>query len=216
MTSYYPLFVNITGRNCIVVGGGDVAERKVNSLLEHGASVTVISSQINDGLAHLAKEGKIEVSARDYQYGDLQSAFIAVAATDETDINHNVASEGNQRGILINVVDDPEHSDFIVPSLIRRGDISIAISTSGKSPALSKKLRTILEDNFTQEYASLVQLISEVRQELKRNGVQIDADHWQECLDPELLLDMLKNGEYDQAKQKLHVKLLEGTSSPDR
>jgi len=203
MSTYYPIFLNIQGRKCVVVGGGEVAERKVQSLVEHGAFVTVISPRLSQGLAKLVKKGTIQLLMRDYQPGDLENALIVIAATDNTTINREVAREGQQNGVLINVVDDPKHSDFIVPSLLRRGDISIAVSTSGKSPALSKKIRTELERIFDPEYSSLVFLISEVRQILKRNGINIDGDAWQKGLDIEALLAMLKEGSFDQAKQRL-------------
>lgn len=203
MSTYYPIFLDIKGKICIVVGGGEVAERKVRTLLEHGASVTVISPRVSDGLAQLAGQGSIKISLRDYQSGDLEEALVVIAATDNSTVNAEVAREGRERRILTNVVDAPEHSNFIVPSLLRRGDISIAISTNGKSPALARKIRTELEQIFPQEYASLVLMLSEVRQELKRSNVHIDSDAWQESLNLELFLNMLKKGEFEQAKKKL-------------
>lgn len=203
MSTYYPIFLNIKGRKCIVVGGGEVAERKARALAEHGASVTVISNSISDGLAQLAEQGTIQVTLRHYQPGDLEHALVIIAATDDQVANRDIAREGQTRKALTNIVDDPEHSDFIVPSLLRRGDISIAVSTSGKSPALSRKIRTKLEQTFTPEYASLPLLLSEVRQKLKSDGVPIDSEAWQANLNLELLLDMLKKGEFEQAKEKL-------------
>ena len=208
MSTYYPIFLNIQGRKCVVVGGGEVAERKARALADQGASVTVISARVCDGLARLAEQGTIQISRRDYQSGDLEDALIAIAATDDPMVNMEVAREGRERGVLTNVVDDPEHSDFIVPSLLRRGDISIAVSTGGKSPALARRIRTELEQSFASEYASLALLISEVRQELKRDGIHVDGNAWQRSLDLEPLLDMLKKGEIKQAKEKLLSNLL--------
>ncbi|TET17040.1 MAG: bifunctional precorrin-2 dehydrogenase/sirohydrochlorin ferrochelatase [Dehalococcoidia bacterium] len=208
MSTYYPIFLNIHGRKCVVVGGGEVAERKARALAGQGASVTVISARVCHGLAQLAQQGTIQISARDYQSGDLKDALIAIAATDDPTVNVEVAREGRERGVLTNVVDDPEHSDFIVPSLLRRGDISIAVSTGGKSPALARRIRTELEQSFASEYASLALLISEVRQELKRDSIHVDGNAWQKSLDLEPLLDMLKKGEFEQAKEKLLSNLL--------
>jgi precorrin-2 dehydrogenase/sirohydrochlorin ferrochelatase len=208
MSTYYPIFLNIQGRKCVVVGGGEVAERKARALAEQGASVTVISARVCNGLAQLAEQGTIQISRRDFQSGDLEDALIAIAATDDPMVNMEVAREGRVRGVLTNVVDAPEHSDFIVPSLLRRGDISIAVSTGGKSPALARRIRTELEQSFASEYASLALLISEVRQELKRDEIHVDGNAWQRSLDLEPLLDMLKKGEFEQAKQKLLSNLL--------
>jgi len=208
MSTYYPIFLNIQGKKCVVVGGGEVAERKARALVEQGASVTVISARVSDGLTQLAEQGIIELSLRDYQPGDLENALIAIAATDDPKVNMDVVREGQERGVLTNVVDAPEHSDFIVPSLLRRGDVSIAVSTGGKSPALARRIRTELEQSLAPEYASLALLVSQVRQELKRDGIYVDGNAWQESLDLEPLLDMLKKGEFEQAKEKLLSDLL--------
>lgn len=203
MSTYYPIFIQMSGKNCVVVGGGEVAERKVSALLEHGASVTVISSFICKELANLAEKGKIKILNRDYQFGDLEDTYIAIAASDDPDVNLAIAKEGKNRGILINVVDNPEYSDFIVPSLLRRGDISIAVSTAGKSPALSRKIRTHLEDIFVPEYKSLLFLVAEVRQELLKKDMHVDADIWQEVLELDSYVNMIKEGKYNQAKEQL-------------
>ena len=208
MSTYYPIFLNIQGKKCVVVGGGEVAERKARALVEQGASVTVISARVSDGLTQLAEQGIIELSLRDYQPGDLENALIAIAATDDPKVNMDVVREGQERGVLTNVVDAPEHSDFIVPSLLRRGDVSIAVSTGGKSPALARRIRTELEQSLAPEYASLALLVSQVRQELNRDGIYVDGNAWQESLDLEPLLDMLKKGEFEQAKEKLLSDLL--------
>ncbi len=208
MSTYYPIFLNIQGKKCVVVGGGEVAERKARALVEQGASVTVISARVSDGLTQLAEQGIIELSLRDYQPGDLENALIAIAATDDPKVNMDVVREGQERGVLTNVVDAPEHSDFIVPSLLRRGDVSIAVSTGSKSPALARRIRTELEQSLAPEYASLALLVSQVRQELKRDGIYVDGNAWQESLDLEPLLDMLKKGEFEQAREKLLSDLL--------
>jgi glutamyl-tRNA reductase len=200
MSSYYPIFLNLKGRRCVVVGGGSVAERKTGMLLEHQASVTVISPTLSIGLQHLAEQGAIQTIIRNYQTGDLEEAFLVIAATDDPCINTAIADQRRKQRALVNVVDDPEISDFIVPALVRRGDITIAVSTAGKSPALARKIRAELEKSFGAEYASLVRLVNEVRSELKRRGITVHGDDWQEVLDLDSLIEMIQAGRTDEVK----------------
>ena len=198
--TYYPVFLNISHRRCIVVGGGRVALRKARVLLEHGADVTVISPDLCHELAELAESGEISALAREYQAGDLENAFIAIAATDNSAVNRQVVAEARRGAVLVNMVDDAENSDFIVPSYLRRGEITIAVSTNGKSPALARKIRLRLERELGDEYALLANLISEVRMQVKREGIEVDSDGWQEALDLDLLLSLLGKGEKEAAK----------------
>jgi len=203
MPTYYPVFLNVSGKRCVVVGGGQVALRKVRVLLECGANVEVISPELCSELNKLAESGKINVLRRRYQGGDLQGALIAIAATNNSDINQEVVKEARRGGVLANVVDDAEDSDFIVPSYLQRGNITIAISTAGSSPALARKIRTKLEKDFGDEYASLSLLVEEVRTELRRQGIKVDSDDWQKALDLDLMIDLLKKGEREKAKSVL-------------
>lgn len=204
---YYPIFLNISGKRCVVVGGGLVALRKVNTLLENEASVKVISPGLCPELSQLAKSRAIQVLQRNYNGGDLRGAFIAIAATDDGEINNEVAEEARAKGVLVNVVDDSEHSDFIVPSQLRRGDITIAVSTAGKSPALARKIRIRLEKDFGAEYASLALLIDEVRSELKRQGIKVNGYSWQEAMDLDVLIELLRAGQSKKAKATLLANL---------
>ena len=201
--AYYPMFLNISGKKCVVVGGGRVALRKVRTLLEHGASVEVISSDLCPGLIKLAEKGRISILRRHYQPGDLQKALIAIAATDDRDINQQVIKEAHDRAVLVSAVDDVENSDFIVPSYVRRGDITIAVSTAGRSPALARKIRVRLEEELGDEYASLVNLIGEVRAEARRQGIKVSGDDWQEALDLDLMIGLLKKGDVEKARASL-------------
>ena len=153
-----------------------MALRKVKSLLEHGASVEVISPDLCSELDELARTGAIKAVMKKYKSGDIKGAFLAIAATDSNEINQEVANEARRRNILVNVVDKPEHSDFIFPSYLRRGDISIAISTNGTSPALARKIRAELEQDFGDEYADLVELIKEIRSELRNKSASVNSD----------------------------------------
>ncbi len=200
---YYPIFLNIRGKKCVVVGGGKVSFRKVKALLEHGANIEVISPDLCPELSQLEKTKAIRLLRQNYKPGNLKGAFITIAATGEKDINQKVSEEARRQGALVNVVDNPELSDFIVPSRLHRGDLTIAISTSGVSPALARKIRTKLEQNFGEEYASLTALIAEVRSELKQRGITVSSDTWQDALDLDLLLKLLQAGLQKQAKVTL-------------
>jgi len=205
--AYYPVSLNIRGRKCVVVGGGEIALRKVKVLLEHGADVEVISPDLCPKLARLAESGEINVRNHAYKTGNLAGAFLAIAATDDAKINRQAAAEARSKAILVNVVDDAENSDFILPSYLRRDGLTIAVSTAGQSPALARKIRTRLEKEITDQYGTLTRLIAEVRAETKREGIKIADDHWQEALDIDLLLELLKKGEMEKAKTILLSRL---------
>jgi len=209
-TIYYPLSLNITGRKCLVVGGGQVALRKVESLLEHGAIVEVVSPEQCTQLEAMTEKNQITSAAREFLPQDLDGVFVAIAATDDAEVNHKVAAEARKRSVLVNVVDDAEYCDFIAPSYIRRGAVSIAISTSGKSPALARKLREKLEEEFGEEYAWLANLLNEVRTEVLEQKLKISGENWQEAIDLDSLTKLLKKGERELAMttvlEKLKVK----------
>jgi siroheme synthase-like protein len=202
-TIYYPVFLNVKGRKCAVIGGGQVALRKVVTLLEYGAKVEVISPELCPELADLAGEKEINLLNREYRQGDLNGVFVAIAATDSSIINHQVAAEAREKSVLVNVVDDAAYCDFIAPSIIRRGDITIAISTAGRSPALARKLRTKLEKEFGEEYARLGRLIGEVRAEAKKQKITVDSEGWQRAIDLDKILELLINNEEEKAKDTL-------------
>ncbi len=199
-SAYYPVFLNISGKKCIVIGGGQVALRKTMALLERDAAVQVISPVVCSELNKLAEKRIITVSRRDYHPGDARGAFVIIAATDNHALNQQVVAEARAANVLVNVVDNAELSDFIVPSCLSRGDITIAISTSGRSPALARKIRSRLEAEFGKEYGTLAVLLSEVRAEVKRQGIVLNGDDWQEALDLDSLLDLLQKDKRDEAK----------------
>jgi len=208
--AYYPVSLNIKGRKCVVVGGGEVALRKVRALLEHGARVTVISPNLSAELVQLARHGEIEALNREYRAGDLKDSFIVIAATDDSDTNRRIVREAGDRAVLVNVVDDAGNSDFIVPSCLRRGDVTIAVATAGRSPALARKIRTRLEREFGEEYATLALIIDEVRTELKKRGITVGGDDWQEALDLDRLIELLSKGEKEKAKALILSRLKAG------
>ena len=197
---YYPVFLDVYGKRCVVVGGGAVALRKVKALLEHGAMVEVVSPYLCPELNELATADIIKRRPKEYEPQDIKDAFLVIAATDEEATNREVADEANRRRILVNAVDQPDFSDFIVPSYFRRGALTIAISTNGTSPALARKIRTNLEQSFSEEYAHLIDMIREVRSELKERAINIDGESWQKALDLDLLIRLQQSGRRDEAK----------------
>ena len=159
-----------------------MAERKVEGLLASGARVSVISPELTPALASLKEEGRLHHVARSYRDGDLEGYDVAVVATDDGAANADVAREGRRRRVWVNTVDDPANCDFILPSVIRRGDVVIAASTGGASPALARRLREELEAFLSEDYAPLVELLQEVRQELRSRGIAVDAETWQRAI----------------------------------
>ena len=143
--SLYPVFLKLKDVPCLVIGGGAVAERKVKSLLEAEASITVISPTVTEELRVIIASGKVEHRQREYRVGDLEGYTVVIASTSSREVNGQVYREATKREALINAVDDPEHSSFFMPSVIRRGDLQIAVSTSGRAPYFARKLRQLLQ-----------------------------------------------------------------------
>lgn len=166
MNTYPISLVGLAERRAVVIGGGAVAARKAAGLLKAGARVTVISPEATPELRAWAEEGRILLLVRGYQPGDLADAFLVIAATDDGAVNRAVWAEATRRGCLVNVVDDPAHSNFISPAVIRRDEITVAIQTGGASPALARRLRERLEAAIGPEYSVLARLLAELRPEL--------------------------------------------------
>jgi precorrin-2 dehydrogenase/sirohydrochlorin ferrochelatase len=166
----------MTNKRCVVVGGGDIAERKVERLLECGAQVTVVSKSLTPVLKARKKTGQMDHIDRDYEDQALDGAFMVIGATDRNDVNERISKEAMARGLLVNIVDDPDRCNFILPSLVQQGDLSIAISTGGKSPALAKKLRKELEKQYGPEYQTLLVIMGILRKRILA-GDQRAADN---------------------------------------
>jgi siroheme synthase-like protein len=205
---YCPVLFKIQDRPCVVVGGGKVALRKIRMLVEAGAHVMVISPEPDPEILELAREGRVELIRRDYERGDLTDVALAIAATDMRSVNREVVDEARRARVPINVADDPDASDFIIPSFFRRGALTVAISTSGTSPALARKLRTRLEKEYGAEYGALVSLVGEVRSTLRKRGVKVTPEAWQEALDLDVLLNLVKSGRRDDATAFLLERLV--------
>ncbi len=168
MHTYMICLVGLQLRQAVVIGGGAVAAQKIQGLLPTEVKVTVISPALNSELQMLVEQGKLTHIAREYQNGDLDGAYLVIAATDDPEVNHAVWAEAQARGCLINVVDDPEHCTFISPAMVRRGDLNIAISTGGGSPALARWMRMRLEAIIGVEYSLLAEIMGELRHEINQ------------------------------------------------
>lgn len=159
----FPMFMKLENKRCLVVGAGRVGEPKIASLLETGARVHVVALEASDMVRKWAQDGKIILDRRAFTAADLGSTFLAVVATASRELNASIHNEAQRRGVLCNVVDDPAYCDFYYPAVVRRGDLQIAISTNGKSPALSQKIRQQLERQFGPGYAQWVAQLGETR-----------------------------------------------------
>ena len=163
---YYPIQLDIKDRPCLVVGGGGVGTRKVNTLLKCRAKITVVSREVSPQLAKLATEGLIVFKERDYRSSDLEGKVLVIGATDDESLNRRISEEAQAKQIPCNIVDRPDVCSFILPSIVHRGDLMITVSTSGKSPALAKSLRKDLERQFGDEYAEMLILMGAIRRRL--------------------------------------------------
>jgi len=163
---YFPIFLNLEGKLCVVIGGGKVGERKVRSLLEAKALIKLVSPEATPALQKLAEEGQIIWERRGYQPGDLEGAWLVVAATNDPLVQKSIYQEANDKRVFCNIVDVPEFCSFIVPSVIKRGSLTIAISTSGASPAVARRIREGLELQFGLEYEVYLKLMENLRKQI--------------------------------------------------
>ncbi|MBF0121840.1 MAG: bifunctional precorrin-2 dehydrogenase/sirohydrochlorin ferrochelatase [Candidatus Omnitrophica bacterium] len=165
--AYYPINVDLEGRKCLVVGGGDVAERKVQTLLSFGATVTLVSPEITPKISALVKAKKIFYIKRGYQKKDLKDVFLVIAATDVPEVNAQVARHAESRNLLLNVVDVPKLCNFIVPSVVRRGPLTIGISTGGQSPMFAQMWRKKCEKCLTPAHVAFLKMLGGTRKEVR-------------------------------------------------
>ena len=182
----YPVVLDLTGRPCLVVGGGAIALRKVSALVEAGARVTVVSPSLTPAVLRLATEAPLRWRPREYAAGDAAGFVLVMVATDDRAVNAAVAAECRERGIWVNCADDPARCDFILPSVLRRGAVTVAVSTGGRSPTLARLLREDLDALLPRDVAPLTEVIADVRRSLREDGVSLDAERWRQALDGEL------------------------------
>ena len=201
---YYPIYLDLRDRPCLIVGGGHVSERKALSLLKAGANVTVISPSLTQKLQELSQSGKIIHLLKTFDDKDLTGAFLVIAATDSREVNTSIGSLCKKRNILVNVITSPGESSFIVPSVVERGELLIAVSTSGMSPALSKKIRQELEERYGPEYEAFLGRMSVLRarliDEVKDDGVRREI--LQSLADSDVI-SLLKEGKIHDADHRI-------------
>jgi precorrin-2 dehydrogenase/sirohydrochlorin ferrochelatase len=204
LSRYYPVYLKLKGRKCVVIGGGEVARRKVEALLAAGAKVWLVSPEITPELSKLAEKGDITHLNRKYLTGDLEDAFLVIGATDEENINRRVAEDGARAGILVNIVDAPELCNFIVPSTVMRGDLILSISTGGNSPALAKQIRKQLEQLYGEEYAEYVKLLGRCRKLILQRIPDMAQRRriFQALIDSDLI-ELIKQRNRDKIRQRI-------------
>lgn len=192
---YYPIFLDLDNQKVLVVGGGEVAERKIKNLLIYGCQISIISPHLTPHLKELVARRRIHHLPHESLGAVMDDAFMVIAATDNPKVNSQIASQAKERGLLVNVVDQPGDCNFIMPSIVKRGDLQIAISTAGKSPALAKKLRTEMERMFGPEYDTFLDLLGMIRKKLLSRGQAPSRNKivFQELVDSNLL-DLIKKG----------------------
>lgn len=200
--AHFPVFLELAGRRCLVVGGGAVAERRVENLVAAGATVTVVAPALTRALGALAARGRIRHEPRGFEPGDLAGADLAFAATDRGEVNAALFDAARARGVWVNAADDAAHCTFILPAVVRRGDLAVAVSTGGTSPALARVIREELERHLTAEYATLAEIAAEARRALRAAGRVADAPTWQRALGPEVRRLIVERG---RAEARRHV-----------
>ena len=217
MPPYYPVFLDIRGRRCVVIGGGDLGEEKVDRLVDYGADTVVIAPSLTENLSAMAGRGEITWIDRGYHDGDLEGAFIAIVAdTSDSEVNETVSAEARERNVPLNVNDVTHLCTWIAPAVVKRGEVIVAASTGGASPALARKLREELagtsrtgSGHKVMEYADLAPLLADARSKVLGNGLRIRPDHWQACLGDDLV-DMVHEGRSEEAAAALMERLMLG------
>jgi siroheme synthase-like protein len=198
MAKNYPVFLNLQGRRCLVIGGGPVATHKALGLLECDAKVTIVSPTATRAIRDLAKSGAVTLVRRAYAPGDMDGVYLAIAATNNPAVNQQIAREAEKRHVLLNVVDVADLGDFFTPAVIQRGQVTVAISTSGASPALARKLREEIAKANALQWADLADVLAEARAILRQEGIKATPQRWQEAITP-WLLALVHAGEKKQA-----------------
>lgn len=184
--SFYPVFLDLHGRTCVVVGGGPIAERKVEGLLQAGAFVTVVAPALTRELTTLARTGEIRHVARAFRPEDIAGAHLAIVAVNDSRVSAEVSAEARQRRIWLNAADEPERCDFILPAVLRRGPLAIAVASGGTSPALSRVVRDWLEAELPAELSALAAAAAAVRRGARASGRSPSPAAWRAALELEV------------------------------
>jgi precorrin-2 dehydrogenase/sirohydrochlorin ferrochelatase len=201
--AYYPVCLEMAERRCLVVGGGPVAERKVAGLLDAGARLTVVSPAATDRLREWARTHRIRLRPREYAASDLAGHSVVFVATDAGRVNAEVARDARAAGVLINAADDPAHCDFILPAVLRRGELTVAVSTGGASPALARSVRDELGAYLDREdFAALARVATDVRRTLRDRGTPAPWERWRRALGAEVRA-LVRADRLDAARERL-------------
>jgi siroheme synthase-like protein len=198
----YPVNLVVSGRRCVVVGAGRIAARKVEGLLAAGAVVHVVAPSLGDQVRAWRDDGRITADERAFAPDDLDGAWLATAATDDSAVNHAVFEAGDARGVWVNSADDPDNCSFTLMSVIRRGDLVVTVGTGGRSPALAAWLKERITAEIGPEYETLVELLSDARDEMQADGRSTEDADWKRALDSGML-DLIRAGRVDDAKELL-------------
>ncbi len=204
MANLYPVYIDLNNKKCLVIGGGKVAERKIDNLLYYGCLIRVVSPQVEENIERWADKELIELHKRDFEPQDLEDSFMVFVATDDNKINEQVSAMCRERGVMVNAVDDPPNCDFYVPSIVRRNSLVLAISTGGKSPAFARRIRSEIEEIITPEYGEFVDILGEQRELIKNHikDIEMRKKIFEDLVYSDIL-DLLKAGEKERAREKV-------------
>lgn len=200
----YPVNLVVTGRRCIVVGAGRIAARKIEALLDAGARVHVVATELGDEVRAWGDVGRVTVAERAFEASDLDGAWLATAATDEPAVNRAIFEAGEVRRMWVNSADDPANCSFTLMSIVRQGDLVVAIGTNGRSPALAAYLKEHVREEMGPEWAVLLELVSEEREAMRRSGRSSATADWRTALDSGIL-ELIRQGREREAKELLRA-----------
>ncbi|HCG91872.1 MAG TPA: siroheme synthase [Dehalococcoidia bacterium] len=187
MDSYYPVYLNLKGKKVLIIGGGEIAAGKVPALQESEATIEIISPIVTDAIKEYAASGAVKWTEREYIKGDLDGVFVCIAATNVRKVNQMIFDEADEKAVLLNVVDDTPFCSFIAPAIVKKGPVTLAISTGGVSPALARKFRESLTVDPVLDWSNLSEVLSKARNEVKREDVYVEPQRWQCCIDEDLM-----------------------------
>ena len=205
----YPIALVLDGKSCLVVGGGEIADGKLDALHRSGAIVTVVSPRVRPRIAALAAEGRLAWHARPYRESDLAGMSLVIAATDDNALNARVVTDARARGILAQAVDYIPYCDFFAVATVRRGELQLGISTNGRSPAFARWLRERLDAELPASYGDLLEVLGHVRDELKAKGPLPEYEHWQAALSEDVLAT-IATGDHAAARAAVRTRVAAG------
>jgi precorrin-2 dehydrogenase/sirohydrochlorin ferrochelatase len=208
----YPIALVLEDKRCLVVGGGEIADGKLDALLLAGARVMVVSPEVRPRIAALAGEGRIALRQRPYQTSDLDGVSLVIAATDDNALNARVVTEARRAGILAQAVDFIPYCDFFAVAVVRRGDLQLGISTNGRSPAFARWLRERLDAELPVEYGDLLAALGDVRDAIKARGPIPAYEHWRDAITDDVLA-ALRAGDGDVAAARIHQRVTAGVGA---